>query len=219
MRSGPGCRGGSGRPDRPVRAPGPRTPPERHRAHSDGGGRPLDRRSVRWHRCAHQQRRHHRRRRAADLLPRGLLRASHEDQCARCLSGIAHCAADHDRRRRRRDRQHRIHLGNPWSGQSGRIRRQQARRPRTHQGRRSRSTGDGCAGERGAARSHRDPHDRCHHRRHGRADKRNAEIHRAAQAPYGTIDDVAATVDYLTSADSRHLNGAGIVVDGGSTVA
>jgi NAD(P)-dependent dehydrogenase (short-subunit alcohol dehydrogenase family) len=47
----------------------------------------------------------------------------------------------------------------------------------------------------------------------------NAEIHRAAQAPCGTIDDVAATVDYLTSADSRHLKGAGIVVDGGSTVA
>jgi NAD(P)-dependent dehydrogenase (short-subunit alcohol dehydrogenase family) len=47
----------------------------------------------------------------------------------------------------------------------------------------------------------------------------SVEIHRAAPAPYGTIDDVAATVDYLTSADSRHLNGAGIVVDGGSTVA
>ena len=46
-----------------------------------------------------------------------------------------------------------------------------------------------------------------------------AEVHRAAQAPYGTVDDVAAAVDYLTSPDTGHLNGASIVLDGGSTVA
>lgn len=48
----------------------------------------------------------------------------------------------------------------------------------------------------------------------------DAEVRRGVQGvAYGTVDDVAATVSYLTSPDSRHLNGASIVVDGGSTIA
>lgn len=50
------------------------------------------------------------------------------------------------------------------------------------------------------------------------SDGGDSEVRRSAPAPYGTVHDVAATVDHLVSEDSAHLNGAGIVVDGGSTV-
>ncbi|KAA5824906.1 SDR family NAD(P)-dependent oxidoreductase [Saccharopolyspora hirsuta] len=45
------------------------------------------------------------------------------------------------------------------------------------------------------------------------------EVKRAVAVPYGTVDDVAAAVSHLLSADARHINGASVVVDGGSTVA
>nr|WP_240437594.1 SDR family oxidoreductase [Sciscionella marina] len=47
----------------------------------------------------------------------------------------------------------------------------------------------------------------------------SGEVKRAAAAPYGTVDDVAAAVDYLTAPESRHMNGTPLVLDGGSTVA
>lgn len=47
----------------------------------------------------------------------------------------------------------------------------------------------------------------------------SSEVRRAVATRYGTVDDVAGTVAFLTSPDSRHLNGAAVVVDAGSTVA
>ncbi len=44
-------------------------------------------------------------------------------------------------------------------------------------------------------------------------------IQRATAAPYGQPEDVANTVAFLLSPDAAHLNGAEIVVDGGSTAA
>lgn len=42
---------------------------------------------------------------------------------------------------------------------------------------------------------------------------------RATPAPYGRPEDVANTVAFLMSPDSAHMNGAGLVVDAGNTVA
>lgn len=47
----------------------------------------------------------------------------------------------------------------------------------------------------------------------------HAEVRRGAVAPYGEVEDVAATVAYLVSPQARHVNGAAWVVDGGSTLA
>ncbi|GAA3581249.1 SDR family oxidoreductase [Amycolatopsis ultiminotia] len=47
----------------------------------------------------------------------------------------------------------------------------------------------------------------------------NAEVKRAVATPYGSVDDVAAAVSHLLSPDARHMNGAAVVVDGGSTAA
>lgn len=45
------------------------------------------------------------------------------------------------------------------------------------------------------------------------------EVARSASAAYGSVEDVAATVRYLVSAEAGHVNGAAWVVDGGSTLA
>ncbi|AHF77195.1 Putative short-chain dehydrogenase/reductase SDR [Sodalis praecaptivus] len=45
------------------------------------------------------------------------------------------------------------------------------------------------------------------------------EISRAVTAPYGKPEDVAHTVAFLLSSDARHINGAALVTDAGSTVA
>ncbi|WP_031470339.1 SDR family NAD(P)-dependent oxidoreductase [Sciscionella sediminilitoris] len=45
------------------------------------------------------------------------------------------------------------------------------------------------------------------------------EVERAVSVPYGSVEDVAAAVSHLVSADARHMNGASVVVDGGSTIA
>jgi len=47
----------------------------------------------------------------------------------------------------------------------------------------------------------------------------SGEVQRAVTTQYGTVDDVAGTVAFLTSPDSRHMNGAAVVVDAGSTAA
>jgi NAD(P)-dependent dehydrogenase (short-subunit alcohol dehydrogenase family) len=44
-------------------------------------------------------------------------------------------------------------------------------------------------------------------------------IARALRLPYGRPEDVANTVAFLLCAESRHMNGAALVVDAGSTVA
>ncbi|ANN78959.1 SDR family NAD(P)-dependent oxidoreductase [Bordetella flabilis] len=44
-------------------------------------------------------------------------------------------------------------------------------------------------------------------------------IARAVRLPYGRPEDVANTVAFLLCAESRHINGAALVVDAGSTVA
>lgn len=44
-------------------------------------------------------------------------------------------------------------------------------------------------------------------------------VRRAVSAPYGQPEDVANTVAFLLSSQARHLNGAALVVDGGSTLA
>lgn len=44
-------------------------------------------------------------------------------------------------------------------------------------------------------------------------------VRRAVAAPYGEPEDVAGTVAFLLSPQARHLNGAALVVDGGSTLA
>lgn len=44
-------------------------------------------------------------------------------------------------------------------------------------------------------------------------------IARAVAAPYGKPEDVANTVAFLLSAEARHINGASLVIDAGSTVA
>ena len=44
-------------------------------------------------------------------------------------------------------------------------------------------------------------------------------ISRATATPYGTPADVAHAVAFLLSAQSRHMNGSAMVIDGGSTLA
>jgi len=45
------------------------------------------------------------------------------------------------------------------------------------------------------------------------------KVQRAVAAPYGEPRDVAGVVAFLLSPESRHMNGAALVVDGGSTLA
>jgi NAD(P)-dependent dehydrogenase (short-subunit alcohol dehydrogenase family) len=51
------------------------------------------------------------------------------------------------------------------------------------------------------------------------AGKDAGQVRRAVDAPYGQPADVADTVAFLLSPQARHLNGAALVVDGGSTLA
>jgi len=45
------------------------------------------------------------------------------------------------------------------------------------------------------------------------------KVQRAVAVPYGEPRDVAGAVAFLLSPESRHMNGAALVVDGGSTLA
>lgn len=45
------------------------------------------------------------------------------------------------------------------------------------------------------------------------------EVARSVAAPYGDVGDVAAAVCHLVSPSARHITGASLVVDGGSTIA
>jgi len=52
-----------------------------------------------------------------------------------------------------------------------------------------------------------------------RGDPGSGGVQRAVSAPYGQPEDVASTVTFLMSSAARHINGAALVVDGGSTLA
>lgn len=51
------------------------------------------------------------------------------------------------------------------------------------------------------------------------AGAQDGKVERSVAVPYGSVEDVAGAVSYVVSPEARHMNGASVVVDGGSTLA